>query len=97
MRGALAEAKWWVEGGRRAFQRRLIDQPMMRAVLADLALDFEGAAALAFRIARAFDGATETDRAFRASLWRWRNSLETSSARAWFTRRWSVSAGGLHR
>jgi len=63
MRGALAEAKWWVEG-RRAFQRRLIDQPMMRSVLADLALDFEGAAALAFRIARAFDGATETDRAF---------------------------------
>jgi len=63
MRGALAEAKWWVEG-RRAFQRRLIDQPMMRSVLADLALDFEGAAALAFRIARAFDGGGEADRAF---------------------------------
>ncbi len=63
MRGALAEAKWWVEG-RRAFQRRLIDQPMMRSVLADLALDFEGSAALAFRIARAFDGDTPEDRAF---------------------------------
>jgi putative acyl-CoA dehydrogenase len=63
MRGALAEAVWWVTG-RSAFQRRLIDQPMMRAVLADLTLDFEGAAALAFRMARAFDAQTEEERAF---------------------------------
>ena len=63
MRGALAEAKWWVEG-RSAFQRRLIDQPMMRSVLADLTLDFEGAAALAFRVARAFDAGSDEERAF---------------------------------
>jgi putative acyl-CoA dehydrogenase len=62
MRAALTEALWWVEG-RRAFQRRLIDQPLMRAVLADLALDWEGALAAGLRAARAFDGADEGDRA----------------------------------
>ncbi len=54
MRAALAEAAHWT-AHRRAFQRRLIDQPLMRAVLADLVLDWEGATALAFRVARAFD------------------------------------------
>lgn len=54
MRAALAEALWWAEG-RRAFQRRLIDQPLMRAVLADLALEAAGALALGMRVARAFD------------------------------------------
>ncbi|MFP4043956.1 MAG: acyl-CoA dehydrogenase family protein [Rhodosalinus sp.] len=62
MRAALIEALWWVEG-RRAFQRRLIDQPLMRAVLADLALDWEGALAAGLRAARAFDGADEGERA----------------------------------
>jgi putative acyl-CoA dehydrogenase len=36
----------------------------MRAVLADLALDLEGALALGFRVARAFDGKGDDDRAF---------------------------------
>ncbi len=54
MRAALAEAAWWC-AGRTAFQRRLIDQPLMRVVLADLALDVEGAVALGFRVAAAFD------------------------------------------
>lgn len=54
MRAALAEAHHWTRH-RTAFQRRLIDQPLMRAVLADLVLDWEGAVALAFRVARAFD------------------------------------------
>lgn len=63
MRAALAEALWWAEG-RRSFQRRLIDQPLMRAVLADLALDLEAATALGFGCARAFDGTTAEDRAF---------------------------------
>jgi putative acyl-CoA dehydrogenase len=39
------------------FQRRLADQPMMRAVLADLALELEGAVALVMRLCRAFDQA----------------------------------------
>ncbi|MEZ5912809.1 MAG: acyl-CoA dehydrogenase family protein [Paracoccaceae bacterium] len=63
MRAALAEAHHWVRH-RAAFQRRLIDQPLMRAVLADLVLDLEGAAALVFRAAHAFDGSAATDRAF---------------------------------
>ncbi|MDR5654512.1 acyl-CoA dehydrogenase family protein [Ruixingdingia sedimenti] len=54
MRAALAEAAWWCRG-RTVFQRRLIDQPLMRAVLADLALDWEGALALGLHVARAFD------------------------------------------
>jgi len=40
---------------RSAFQKRLIDQPLMTGVLADLALETEAATALAFRLARAFD------------------------------------------
>ncbi|PWE29293.1 DNA alkylation response protein [Maritimibacter sp. 55A14] len=63
MHAALAEAAWWC-AGRSAFQRRLIDQPLMRAVLADLALDWEAALALGLRVAQAFDGDTEHDRAF---------------------------------
>ena len=54
MRAALAEAAWWVSG-RSAFQRRLIDQPLMRSVLADLALDWEGSVSLGFFVAAAFD------------------------------------------
>jgi len=40
---------------RSVFQRRLIDQPMMRAVLADLALEVEGAVAAVMRLCRSFD------------------------------------------
>lgn len=63
MRAALFEALWWCEG-RSTFQRRLIDQPLMRSVLADLALDWEGALALGLHVARAFDGTRPEDRAF---------------------------------
>ncbi|MEM9009665.1 MAG: acyl-CoA dehydrogenase family protein [Pseudomonadota bacterium] len=54
MRAAVAEAAWWCRN-RSAFQRRLIDQPLMTAVLADLALDVEAATTLGLRVARAFD------------------------------------------
>ena len=40
---------------RSAFGKRLIDQPLMRNVLADLALESEAATALSLRLARAFD------------------------------------------
>ncbi len=56
MRQAAALAVWHVQG-RSAFQRRLIDQPLMRAVLADVALDVEASVALAFRMAQALDRA----------------------------------------
>ena len=42
---------------RTVFQKKLIDQPLMLNVLADLALECEAATALSFRVARAFDGA----------------------------------------
>jgi putative acyl-CoA dehydrogenase len=41
---------------RSAFGRLLADQPLMRNVLADLALESEAATLLALRLARAFDG-----------------------------------------
>lgn len=40
---------------RRAFGRLLVDQPLMRQVLADLALESEAATVLALRLAAAFD------------------------------------------
>ncbi len=40
---------------RQAFGKPLIEQPLMKAVLADLALESEAATALAIRLARAFD------------------------------------------
>jgi putative acyl-CoA dehydrogenase len=63
MRRALAEAVHHVSH-RRAFQKTLIDQPLMRAVVADLALDYEAAAMLTMRVARAFDGETEEEKSF---------------------------------
>ncbi|MDF2231662.1 acyl-CoA dehydrogenase family protein [Albimonas sp. CAU 1670] len=63
MRRALDEAAWWARG-RTAFQRRLADQPLMEAVLGDLALDWIGSLALVMRVARAFDGTSAQDRAF---------------------------------
>ncbi|MDN3721990.1 acyl-CoA dehydrogenase family protein [Roseibium salinum] len=63
MRAALSEAHHWVTH-RTAFQKRLIDQPLMRTVLADLALDLEGSLALGLHMARATDGKRPEDRAF---------------------------------
>lgn len=63
MRAALAQAHWWVSH-RSAFQRHLIDQPLMRAVMADLTLEADASLALGMGAARAYDGTTEADRAF---------------------------------
>jgi putative acyl-CoA dehydrogenase len=54
MRQALALALHHC-GARQAFGKRLVEQPMMKNVLADLALEAEAAAALALRLARAVD------------------------------------------
>jgi putative acyl-CoA dehydrogenase len=53
---------------RSVFQRRLADQPMMRSVLADLALEMEGVVALVMRLARAFDHPEDPAEAARARL-----------------------------
>ncbi len=54
MRMALAQAMHHA-AHRRAFGKRLIDQPLMRNVLADLAIESEAALALSMRVARAVD------------------------------------------
>src|SRR4029077_12969996 len=68
MRMALAPALHHARH-RTVFQKHLGDQPMMRAVLADMALDVEAATALVMRLARSFDLAADDGReAARARL-----------------------------
>ncbi|MGP9502367.1 acyl-CoA dehydrogenase family protein [Specibacter sp. AOP5-B1-6] len=65
MRQSVAEAVWHARH-RRAFGARLIDQPAMANVLADLALESEAAAVVSMRLSRAFDDdAGPSERAFR--------------------------------
>ncbi|MGO8916919.1 MAG: isovaleryl-CoA dehydrogenase [Stellaceae bacterium] len=85
MRQALAQAAHHARH-RTAFQRHLVDQPLMATVLADLALESEAAMALALRMARAFDrqdDAAET--AFRR--------LVTPAAKYWVCKRAIAFAG----
>jgi putative acyl-CoA dehydrogenase len=55
-------------GERAAFGHLLIDQPLMRNVLADLALECESAIVLVMRLARAFDSHEELEIALRRLL-----------------------------
>jgi putative acyl-CoA dehydrogenase len=64
---------------RKAFGARLIDQPLMRSVLADLALESEAATALSMRLARAFDGEAPSEIALRRAL--------TPAAKFWVCKR----------
>jgi putative acyl-CoA dehydrogenase len=48
---------------RTVFQKKLIDQPLMASVLADLALDSEAATVLGFRLAASFDRSDEPQEA----------------------------------
>jgi putative acyl-CoA dehydrogenase len=84
MRQALAQALHHAEH-RTAFQRRLLDQPLMRNVLTDLALEVEGATALVMRLAHAFDrGAQDpTERGFAR--------LATAIAKYWVCKRAPVA------
>ncbi len=63
MRMALAQAVHHARH-RSAFGKKLIDQPLMRGVLADLAVEYEAAACLTMRVARAFGEEGEGARAF---------------------------------
>jgi putative acyl-CoA dehydrogenase len=67
---------------RLAFGKRLAEQPLMRNVLADLALESEAATALAIRLARAFD---RRDDPFEAAMAR----LLTPVAKFWICKRGS--------
>ena len=53
---------------RMAFGKRLVEQPLMRNVLADLALESEAATQLALRLARAFDRREDAQEAAMARL-----------------------------
>ncbi|GAA0495523.1 isovaleryl-CoA dehydrogenase [Pigmentiphaga daeguensis] len=68
---------------RRAFGRPLRDQPLMRHVLADLALESEAATALGLRLARAFESDAPLERAIRR--------IVTPAAKYWVCKR-AVSA-----
>ncbi len=60
MRAAVAAAIWHTQH-RSAFGKVLVDQPLMTAVLADLAVESEAATALALRLCRAYDEAAAGD------------------------------------
>jgi putative acyl-CoA dehydrogenase len=60
MRQGVAQATWHA-AHRSAFGRPLAEQPLMTAVLADLALESEAATVAALRVARAFDAAAAGD------------------------------------
>jgi len=78
VRGAVSQAMHHARH-RRAFGKRLADAPLMRNVLADLALESEAAAALAMRLGRAFDETDETATLFRRVV--------TPAAKFWVCRR----------
>jgi putative acyl-CoA dehydrogenase len=80
MRQALANALWHT-AHRTAFQKKLIDQPLMRSVLADLAIESEAATALTFRIARSFD---ESPRDNAAALFQ---RIATPVGKYWLNKR----------
>jgi putative acyl-CoA dehydrogenase len=68
MRIALAHALHHARH-RTVFQRHLADQPMMRTLIADMALEMEGVTALMMRLCRSFDRAASDPReAARARL-----------------------------
>lgn len=66
---------------RSAFGAKLIDQPLMQNVLADLALEYEGAVALSMRMARALDQKEHNE--YEAHLAR----LATAVGKYWICKR----------
>ena len=78
MRQAVAQAVHHARH-RSAFQKRLIDQPLMENVLADLALESEAATVLTMRLARAYDEENEAALAIRR--------IVTPAAKFWICKR----------
>ncbi|HEU5018905.1 MAG TPA: acyl-CoA dehydrogenase family protein, partial [Pseudolabrys sp.] len=78
MRQAVAQAVHHAHR-RTVFQKRLVDQPLMANVLADLALEAEAAAALTFRLARAYDEDDEASQVIRRVV--------TPAAKFWICKR----------
>ncbi|NYV77293.1 acyl-CoA dehydrogenase family protein, partial [Streptomyces sp. UH6] len=82
MRQAVAQAVHHA-GHREAFGGLLIDKPLMRNVLADLALESEAATALAIRLAAAYDAVQDHDDERERALLR----LAVPAAKYWVTKR----------
>ena len=80
MRRALAEALHHC-AYRHAFGKRLLDQPLMENVLADLCLETEAATALALRLARGFDESPHDEGQRRFTR------LATALGKYWITKR----------
>ena len=80
MRSALAQALWHAEH-RLTFGKPLIEHALMRRVLTDLAVESEAATALAFRLARSFDEAPESEQAALFSR------IATPVAKYWLNKR----------
>ncbi|MFJ3772927.1 acyl-CoA dehydrogenase family protein [Streptomyces sp. NPDC090075] len=78
MRQAVAQAVHHATH-REAFGGRLADKPLMRNVLADLAIESEAATTLALRLAAAYDDGSEAERAFLR--------LALPAAKYWVTKR----------
>jgi putative acyl-CoA dehydrogenase len=78
MRQAVAQAVHHARY-RTAFQRKLIDQPLMTNVLADLAVESEAATALTMRLARAYDDNDESAQVIRRVV--------TPAAKFWICKR----------
>jgi putative acyl-CoA dehydrogenase len=78
MRQAVAQAIHHARH-RTAFQKKLIDQPLMTNVLADLALESEGATVLTIRLARAYDESDEAAQVIRRVV--------TPAAKFWICKR----------
>jgi putative acyl-CoA dehydrogenase len=70
IREAVAQALHWC-GGRVAFGKLLVDQPLMRNVLADLCVEADAATVSSLRLARAFDEADDFRRIGTAVLKYW--------------------------
>ncbi|WP_217142114.1 acyl-CoA dehydrogenase family protein [Streptomyces sp. AC627_RSS907] len=67
---------------REAFGGKLVDKPLMRNVLADLAIESEAATTLALRLAAAYDAAADGSERERALL-----RLAVPAAKYWVTKR----------
>ena len=92
MRRAVAEANWHA-AHRSAFGGLLSDAPLMRAVLADLAVEAEAATAVSMRLAASTDAGTDPqERASAGSVFRWPSTGSASGLEASSPRRWNAWA-----
>jgi putative acyl-CoA dehydrogenase len=84
MRQAVVQATHH-DAHRSAFGKKLIEQPLMKNVLADLAIESEAATVLAMRLARAYDRQDDQEARFRR--------IATAVAKFWVCKRAAAQVG----